>query len=103
MGLWEQGDVRVPMRDTARAYFRRQVELYGLNVECLVQGVEGPDDPASCGWRGKHRPEREGRLRFKRCPRCGLRSVRASAWVGRYPSRAEKLRAEHRAGEGVFT
>ncbi len=71
---------------------RQLVALYGLKVECLM-----------CGAEGRHRPETQGRLRARRCPRCGRRSLRTSYWVRRHPGAASKLVAEHRAGEAVFS
>jgi len=50
---------------------RREVNRWGLHVVCLV-----------CVWRGRHRPERDGRLRWRRCPGCERReSLRSAHWA----------------------
>ncbi len=85
--------LRDEMDHVQREYFRRQVDQYGLNVHCIAP---------RCSWRGKHRAEDEGRLAYRRCPACGLRSVHSSSWAARFPERVRKLVAEHLAGEGVF-
>lgn len=70
---------------------RHAVNEYGLKVECLL-----------CGARGRHRPEEDGRLRYRPCPGCGVKSLRLRAWVKRYPAKAYKRVSEHLAGERVF-
>ncbi len=75
------------------AVMRAQVARFGLKVVCL-----------GCGTSGRHYPEKQGRLRVRRCPSCGLRgSLRLLSWVtGRGEQKARKLVLEHRAGERVF-
>jgi len=62
---------------------REVVNRWGLHAVCLL-----------CGWKGRHRPEKMGRLHLRRCDTCGERSLASEAWVKRYPERA----AERTAG-----
>ncbi len=66
------------------ALMRRAVARWGLHVVCLV-----------CVWRGRHRPERDGRLRFRTCPKCHKpRSLRMSDWAKLHKERANEQRRE---------
>lgn len=60
---------------------RAKVARWGLKVECLI-----------CDWRGRHRPEKQGRLALRRCAICENRSLRMSRWVKRNPGEVEKAR-----------
>jgi len=77
-------DLRIDMRDA--------IALFGLKVICIL-----------CGKTLRHRPEEEGRLRRRACPKCGWRSLRSAYWVKSHRHRAWELRQAHRNGTQKFT
>ena len=66
------------MNPNDRLAMRETVNRWGLQVFCLL-----------CDWRGRHRPEKDGRLAGRACPSCFTRTLRSSAWAKRYPERKE--------------
>jgi len=66
------------------SHLRKAVNRWGLHVVCLL-----------CRWRGRHRPEQDGRLRFRSCPRCNVeRSLRLLHWAKTHEVRANEQRRE---------
>ena len=46
----------------------QRVETVGLHVECQT-----------CGAKGRHKPEQDGPLRFRHCPKCGSATLKRRA------------------------
>lgn len=70
----------VPVRGNAKL---SRIARYGIRVMCLM-----------CGWEGRHnkvaRTQTGGtvRLRERGCDRCGLKRLRPTWWIEKYPAKA---------------
>jgi len=70
---------------------RRNVQTFGLKVICLM-----------CRTHHRHRPETDGRLRERECPRCAVKALRATGWVLKHQNTAKALVRDHREGVRCF-
>ena len=76
---------------SARISARTGVQRWGLRAVCLL-----------CQLEGRHRPERDGRLRGRACPKCGVCSLRSRHWVRGHQAEANALRRAHLEGVDWF-
>lgn len=67
------------------------MQRWGLRTICLI-----------CRTERRHRPETDGRLRFRACSCRGLCSLRSYAWVKSHQKEANKLARAHRSGTECF-
>ena len=74
-----------------RGVVRRNVQRWGLKVVCLL-----------CKKHTRHRPETNGRLRYRACTTCGVCSFRSYRWVKSHLTEANRLRRAHLAGTRCF-
>lgn len=73
---------------------RLGVMVYGLKIVCLLC-------PKELRYL-RHRPESDGRLRNRRCPHCGVKSLRKASWARTHGKEANQLRRDHKAGVKCF-
>jgi hypothetical protein len=86
-----ESDAAIDALEAVRETMRRNVQTFGLKVICLM-----------CRTHHRHRPETDGRLRERECPRCAVKALRSTGWVLKHQTQAKQLVADHRNGVRAF-